>query len=368
MLMAETFVAEEDKIIIRAGHSPLWFIPGIITFGMILLPSLIAIVFAVVSDNPSKNMVQGLIALFFVILWLAFSTRFSSFFLLIFGIANTITFDFPNQCVYRKGFFLTKKIANLSQIDDIVRVDRSAWIFKKAYYKIVMHENRFGTGIRITKLYTPSDPGLAEFEQEILPQIIKRRIRVPIQKSSVSSSQKNFFRKEGDCYIKKFRTSLVIVSILLTYMLSFLLSLLIPDESMTQDHVFLYLLLLVNTFLFLTLLFLPRKIIIDTGARMISRYTVLGFRRKTASFDRVKEICVIRANYDSWFFNSTEICLSISGLKRPMPIATQVLPKKLDTLADELPTLLGKSLPFVYLDANKTSPLTLFGIDPRGKS
>ena len=101
MLMAETFVAEEDKIIIRAGHSPLWFIPGIITFGMILLPSLIAIVFAVVSDNPSKNMVQGLIALFFVILWLAFSTRFSSFFLLIFGIANTITFDFPNQCVYR---------------------------------------------------------------------------------------------------------------------------------------------------------------------------------------------------------------------------------------------------------------------------
>ena len=363
--MAETFVAEKNKIIIRAGHSLLWLIPGIITFGMILLPLLAAIFFAFISNTPFEGILEKLTALFVVILWLAFSTHFSNFFLLAFGIANTITFHFSDQCVYRKGLFLTKKIADLPQITDIVRVDRSAWIFKKAYYKMVMHENRFGKGIRITKLYTPSDPGLAEFEQEILPQIIKRRIRIPFQKSSVSSSPKNFFRKEGDCYIKKFRTSLVIVSILLIYTLSFLLSLLIPDESMTQDQDFLYLLLLVNAFLFLTLLLLPRKIVIDTKTRTISRYTVLGFRCKTVSFDRVTEICVIRSNYDSWFFNSTEICLGISGLKRPMPIATQILPEKLDVLADELPALLRKTLPFVYIDANRTSPFTLLAVDPR---
>ena len=365
MLMTETFVAEKNKIIIRAGHSPLWLIPGIITFGMILLPLLAAIFLAFKSNTPFAGILEKLTALFFVILWLAFFTHFSNFFLLAFGIANTITFNFSDQCVCRKGFFLTKKIADLPQIADIVRVDRSAWIFKRAYYKIVMHENRFGKGIRITKQFHPTSPALAEFEQKILPQITERRIQASDPSKSVSYAPRNFFRNEGDLYIKKFRTRFVIVSIFLVYTLLFALSLLIPDESMTQDQDFLYLLLLVNAFLFLTLLLLPRKIVIDTKTRTISRYTVLGFRCKTVSFDRVKEICVIRSNYDSWFFNSTEICLGISGLKRPMPIATQILPDKLDVLADELPALLRKTLPFVYMDANRTSPFTLLAVDPR---
>ncbi len=68
--------------------------------------------------------------------------------------------------------------------------------------------------------------------------------------------------------------------------------------------------------------------------------------------------------YASWLFNNTAIGLGISGEQRGMPIITQVLSQKLDTLADELPALLGKPLPFVYLDANKTSPFVLLGIDP----
>ena len=367
MLMPEPFVVEKNEIVIRAGHSPLWLFPGIITFGIILFPLLVAIAFAIGSDNPSKDMIEGLIALFVAILSLSLSTRFSKLFVLAFRVANQITFNFLDKCVYRKGFILTKKIADLSQIADIVRVDRSAWIFKRAYYKIVMNENRFGRGIRITKKHTPTDPQLAVFEQEILPQIMERRINSLIPKDAVPSSQKNFFRKEGDRYTKKFHTGLVTVGILFFCTLSFAIQLLTSHESTAQDRDLLPLLLSVSAFFILLLLFLPLKITIDTKTRTISRYTVLGLRCKMAFFDNVKEIRIVRANYDSWLLSSTQIFLSISGFYRPMSIATQFQPKKLNTITDELTTILGKTLPLVYMDANKTSPLTLLGRDPRGK-